>query len=336
MASEPVTREPEFNPYAAPTTELGGGALIDFYRTDSRRFTYGEVWRIAPNPFTFLVAALLKTLWIPLPRNFAIAHPHELTFVAWEDMPPHVVEKWRTRLSECQEAGLHRVFCHRLPCHGITREAIACILQSDDRCCSASLTYTRVENAATVKEVARMHIASRLEDGRRAITVDSRAYFDPPPDGIVQPVLGKSVAEMLQRHRDWIASLGATPVPRDPKDLPRVVLENEQQSIDHMVKRRAYVRITERELARVERSGRTETPPEWLNSAWYRLLVGAERVLFAVLLLTVAWGWIVPLRGPEPLGEALIRFALFLGSFAGFFLVKIIRFVLKRSRRSAS
>ncbi|MDR3639645.1 MAG: hypothetical protein P4L84_37945 [Isosphaeraceae bacterium] len=331
---ETIAHEPDFNPYAAPTTELGGGTLTEFYRTDSRRFTYGELWRISPNPLAFVIAAVLKTIRVRLPRNFAFACPQELTLVAWDDIAPHVIEKWANRLKECDEAGFHRIFCHSLPCHGITREAVSCVLQTDDRLCMASLNYVRVENMATIKEVSRLTIASRLRDDRRAMTLDYRSYLDPPPDRILQPVVGKSAPEMLRRHRDWIAGIGATAVPLEPKDLPRIVLERERESVQRMVERGVYVRTTERELAQVARRGGGETPPEVINSTLYRFLRGAERVLVVVMLVAIVFDWIAPVRGPALTLQALFRLGLFAGGFACFLLVKIIQFALKRSKRS--
>jgi hypothetical protein len=139
---------------------------------------------------------------------------------------------------------------------------------------------------------------------------------------------------MLARHREWIAGMGEVPVARDPKDLPQLTLENEQSTIDHMIRRGLFVPVTARELALVERRGAQATPPDVVNSKLYRALRFAERVFFVVMLVALALEWAAPRRGPRPIEEALFRLALLGGSLAALCLIKIVQYALKRPYRT--
>jgi len=328
--------EADTNPYAAPRASLERGALTDFYRTDSRRFSYGEYWRLSPNPLGFLIAATLKTLRVSLPHSHAFGYPHELALVAWEDIEPYVKEKWGPRLRQCEEAGFHRLFCYCISCCGITREGVCCVLQSDDRLYTVGLNYVRVENATVVKEVVTTTLSSRLRDDRRVVAVDYRNYLDPAPDQLLQFVPRKSIAEMWERHRDWIAEIGGTPVPRDPSELPQAVLQREQQLIEHMVGRGLYVRLSARELAQIERRGGAQTAPAVLNRPVYRFLSRAERVLLIVMVVGIVLFWINPDPGGGPLIGPLTQLLLLVGSLGGIALVKVAQLALKRSHQAGS
>lgn len=329
------TRESESNPYSAPRTGPDIGVLTDFYRTDSRRFSYAEYWRLSPNPLGFVVAAIFKTIRVPLPGKFALGYPHELTLVAWEDVEPHVMEKWSARLKQCEEAGYRRVFCHRLTCRGVTRETLSCFLLSDDRLSTVTLNYVRAENSVVLKEVVTTALASRLQDGRLALTFDYWGYLDPKPDEVVRRVSGKPIQETLERHRDWIAGLGAIPVPLDPNDLPQLVLKREQQSIEYRAARGLLVRLSAHELARIERQGTRETAPKVFNSPFFRLLQGTQRVLFIVMFVTAVSTW-VDLGIAAPMRRGLIQLLLMLGCFAGLALVNIVKLALRQSDRSVT
>ena len=69
--------DPEFNPYASPKTD--SKAPIRHYRVVLWRLTYVECWRMAPNPLTFVILAMFKTLRVPVETVSAVTYPARLT-----------------------------------------------------------------------------------------------------------------------------------------------------------------------------------------------------------------------------------------------------------------
>ncbi len=203
--------DPEFNPYAAPKTD--SKAPIRHYRVVLWRLTYVECWRIAPNPLSFVLMALLKTFRVPVATVSAVTYPARLELVGIHEIPPYVLDRWRQVLDACPDLGLRTKFCLRVPVLG-RAETFNMVLVRDDGEFTVTLTFERyiVQNRERIYVAT--NIASRLNDDRRAVTTDNRRVVALLPEIVTQAVTGPlSLPEMVAAHRDWLAANALTVIP---------------------------------------------------------------------------------------------------------------------------
>jgi hypothetical protein len=275
--------EAEFNPYAAPRSD--GRELTPYYRVVSQKIRYAEYWRITPNVVSFLVLAAFKTLRVPFPFRSAIHYPERLTLVDTDQIPPHVHELWRAPLDALERLGYRSALCYTTPALGVNKEILVLILLPPDGLISVTLIYHRTQVVSKINEVVTIASSSRLADGRWAGTRNSRAFFDGAPDVIIQVVPGGNVEQVIAKHRDWLASMGATLVPIAEESLAKVTLERERIAIENLIERGAFARMTEREVeAYARQSQATETPPP--SPADRRYLGGLRRIGQVFLVAT--------------------------------------------------
>ena len=202
--------DPEFNPYAAPQTD--SKAPIRHYRAVLWRLTYVELWRIVPNPLSFVLLALFKTLRIPVETVSAVTYPARLDLVDIHEIPPYVLDRWRPALDACPDLGLRTKFCQRVPVLG-RAENFNMVLVRDDGEFTLTLTFERYIVKNRERIYVTTNIASRLNDDRRAVTTDNRRGVALLPDVVMQAVTGRSLPEMVAAHRDWLAANALTVIP---------------------------------------------------------------------------------------------------------------------------
>jgi hypothetical protein len=293
------SREADFNPYAAPRADLGHDDPTDVYQVVSTRVSYAEYWRLSNGPISFLVLALFKTLRIRFQFQGAVSYPRSIDLVPTGQIPAHVLERWRGHLDECEALGLRLVLCYKIPTIGVTKETLAAVLRSDDGLRNVGLVYTRVEAMTIVREKVIISAGSELEGGRRAHTRNDREYLDLPPSYIVQVVRNRSVGELLDRHRDWVASRGWTVVPFPRDGLEDRLVRREQELVEFLVDRGVLVPMTRRELERFIRKTAGGVDPAAVNLKALRAIGMAQRVLWLASVALLAYVLIAPPRTPR-------------------------------------
>ncbi len=327
MSRFDASDDPEFNPYAAPKTD--SKAPIRHYRVVLWRLTYVECWRIAPNPVSFVLLALFKTLRVPVATVSAVTYPARLDLVDIHEIPPYVLDRWRPALDACPDLGLRTKFCQRVPVLG-RAENLNMVLVRDDGEFTVTLTFERyiVQNRERIYVAT--NIASRLNDDRRAVTTDNRRAVALLPEIVTQAVTGRSLPEMVAAHRDWLAANALTVIPVPEASLERMILARLQATFDRNVERGLYVRISERDYEKLaQQSSRALRPP---SRAWQVL----SKIEFSLWLVLVALGVysIVSgghlIGGPKLFGADVI--VVFFGLFVLTLLVGAIRSLVARSQ----
>ncbi len=320
--------EPDFNPYAAPQADLGRDEPTDFHKIVSTRVSYAEYWRLSEGPLSFFIYALLKTLRVPFLFPTAVPYPRAIDRVPTDQIPAHVLERWRGPLDEGEALGLRLVLCYTIPAIGAAKEILAAVLRSDDGLRVVGLVYTRVEAMTVVREKVILSAGTELDDGRRAITRNDRAYLNMPPSYVVQVVRDRSVAEVIDRHRDWVASRGWTAGLSRPDDLEGGLLRREQELVEFLLGRGVLVPMSRRELERFVRKTAGGVDPAAVNLKALRAVEIARRGLWFVavaVLLCVLFG---PKQVP-PVAAALTW--TMITCLLGFFGLGAVRFFLIRS-----
>lgn len=327
MSRFDASDDPEFNPYAAPKTD--SKAPIRHYRVVLWRLTYVECWRIAPNPLSFVLLALFKTLRVPVATVSAVTYPARLDLVDIHEIPPYVLDRWRPALDACPDLGLRTKFCQRVPVLG-RAENFNMVLVRDDGEFTVSLTFERyiVQNRERIYVTT--NIASRLNDDRRAVTTDNRRAVALLPDVVTQAVTGRSPPEMVAAHRDWLAANALTVIPVPEASLERTILARLQATFDRNVERGLYVRISESDYEKLaQQSSRGLRPP---SRAWQVL----SKIEFSLWLVLVAVGVYSIVSGGHLIGGPKLFGAgvtvVFFGLFVLALLVGAIRSLVARSR----
>ena len=327
MARFDASDDPEFNPYAAPETDRN--APIRHYRVVLWRLTYVECWRIAPNPLSFVLLALFKTLRVPVATVSAVTYPAQLDLVDIQEIPPYMLDRWRPALDACPDLGLRTKFCLRVPVLG-RAENFNMVLVRDDGEFTVSLTFERYIIQNRERIYVTTNIASRLNDDRRAVTTDNRRAVALLPDVVTQAVTGRSPPEMVAAHRDWLAANALTVIPVPEASLERTILARLQATFDRNVERGLYVRISESDYEKLaQQSSRGLRPP---SRAWQVL----SKIEFSLWLVLVAVGVYSMVSGGHLIGGPKLFGAgvtvVFFGLFVLALLVGAIRSLVARSR----
>jgi hypothetical protein len=327
MSRFDASDDPEFNPYAAPKTD--SKAPIRHYRVVLWRLTYVECWRIAPNPLSFVLLALFKTLRVPVATVSAVTYPTGLDLVDIHEIPAYVLDRWRPALDACPDLGLRTKFCQRVPVLG-RAENFNMVLVRDDGEFTVTLTFERyiVQNRERIYVTT--NIASRLNDDRRAVTTDNRRAVALLPEIVTQAVTGRSLPEMVAAHRDWLAANALTVIPVPEASLERTILARLQAAFDRNVERGLYVPISERDYEKLaQQSSRGLRPP---SRAWQVL----SKIEFSLWLVLVAVGVYSIVSGGHLIGGPKLFGAdvtvVFFGLFVLALLVGAIRSLVARSR----
>ena len=218
--------------------------MTEYYRIDGQALTYAEYWRMSPGVFGFTIAAFLKLIRCPMSFTFSIPRPDALTFVEQADVPGWVRRRWEHAMDVCQDEGLRRQFFYTVPTLEDYREGYVASFLFPDRLAGAALIAVAHKN----KRKTSFSCVSRLPGRQYLITSDQRLQMEQHPDDEVVRLVGALPEDILDRHREEIARPDTRPVPLDPADWPRFVLEREQRHIDYHRVRGVYVRMTEDEV----------------------------------------------------------------------------------------
>jgi hypothetical protein len=325
-----ATDDPEFNPYAAPKTD--GSVATRCYRVVYWRLTYGECWRLSSNVISFLFLALLKTLRFPGSTFSAVIYPEQLDLVDFDQIPAHVVDRWRPALEACPGLGLRMKLCQRVPTLG-SAENFTMVHVRDDGEFTVSLAYQRIVARTRERIFATIAVASRLSDGRRAVTTDRRQSLALAPELIVQALPGRPLPELIAGHRDWLLANALTSVPIPENTVESVILSRLQAQFDRNIERRLYVPISEREYERLIRRTPHGLPPP---SRFMRLLTALERGLLAMMLTLGAYilfAGNLGVVGPWlPISELFI---IFCALFVVALLLGVVRYLVALHRQTA-
>lgn len=328
----PTASSPDFNPYAAPLSDLDEPSA-DLYRIVSTRVSLGEYWRLSPGLVSFLILAFFRILRVPTPFffPFGFTRPRRLDLVEFDHLPSHVRNHWEGPLAEFEAGGLRPVFAYSLPVLGSLKDAYAIILRADDGRLHGSLSYLRNQVGTTTKEVVAATASSRLPDGRRVATSNARPFLNPPPEYQVRHLTSLSAREVLTKHLEWLASSGWTPEPIAEADLPGAIIHNEQRHIDFQVERGVLAPMAareERRLAKLSDSGPPQPTTRLGKTA--ASLRKLEWIGMSGLFLWLLLVFSVPTDAPQGAED---RFAVTLGFLGVVFALKAVRFGLKQLDR---
>jgi hypothetical protein len=236
-------------------------AGVAFYRMRLNKLRFRELRRGA----TLWQACLLKYLtpldWsaeavVPVPRA------ERLILLNWEDVPRHAQRCMEPWTAEAAESGYATALIYTLPMLG-RQEAFSMILGDAEGLILLSLLYARVrvrlvpdDDQYSDEELFEASLLSILPDNRLLVTGTRVSELDPIPAHDVQICEDADWPTLMAVHRRRLESPGRSGLQRVAvADLPALVLQWNQQEIDHRVARGVYQRMSREDIDRFAEEG---------------------------------------------------------------------------------
>lgn len=223
--------------------------MTRYYILDPRRLRYRELWRIIPNPLTFVVAALFKTIGAPFGDGSLVPLIDRVREFPWDVLP----DEARTALAEpvaaWEAAGFRRLFAHELPSVQKVRYLASVVLLAPDGLAYCSVTYIRRPDRTLLSN----SLFTRFRDDTLGLTTDQRHEVDDEP-GVrrSQQPRGLPPAELWDRHRAAVdgpwAAAGHFAVRLDDAAVRATVVEVERREVEFNVARGVLVPATDEEF----------------------------------------------------------------------------------------
>jgi hypothetical protein len=221
------------------------------YKVDSRRRTYAELWRQAPNLRGFFRVALGKLLGVQQPCTFGIRRPEALNRHTAPEVPAPVRQRLEPVLAKCMELNMPFQFYATVDATiGSQAKAYMATVLHADGSTWASATTVVVRNRT---RPAMFNCFSLLHDGRYVVTSDHAWKLAPHPGDLVERLVGAPPEAVEARHSERLAEPGRRAVHVRPEELERTILTREQRHVDYQIERGVYVPMTEDEFERIRR-----------------------------------------------------------------------------------
>ena len=221
--------------------------MTTYYRVDGWKLTYAEYLRMAPDPFSFLIAAVRKFIGFPVRFGFAIPRPDRLFIVDFAELPDVAASAMRPLVHKARAMGLRLGFYHRLAIPEPHRiGAAAALLDGAEWTC----LYVIFGKDGEQRQV-QMTCASRFADDSLAVTTTMPETMEPVPRSHIERYPGADPPTLYARHQEHLerlASRGLVPLRIDPDRLADFVLEWELRYLDFHIGRGVFVPMSDAEL----------------------------------------------------------------------------------------
>jgi hypothetical protein len=221
-----------------------------YYKVHGGRLTFGEYRRMAPDPFTFLICAVMK-LFGGMSFDFSVPRIDELHYLDEADLPRAGAKKMKGPIKKLTEAGFALRFHHEAPLLESHRLGVAAVLVSQDRKTVALVMYGKEKDVEKVQ----VSCFSRFADGNFGATTTQKKEMTPNPANKVAYHPGVPADELVELHREhlaeWDEEDGLRPRKLDDAGVAAAVLEGEQQYIDFHAERGVLVPMSKAEVRRI-------------------------------------------------------------------------------------
>ncbi len=294
---------------------------LNYYRLNLSAISYGELRRLAKNWIEFGLAALFKTFRITLRQPFAQARPTHLMRIAPEAVSPVVQSMLKNPLDEARELGMEEGIWYSAPLIGSAENVVVARRMPDGEGVFDCTAFLAVQNGITIEKKVTTSFVTDLRNDRILQTAAGHNDIDFPPSFDREILRTRSLAKVLERHRDRLAMAGATAIRINSEDeLEQIRLKAEQAIFDFNIEREVFVPLTESEVAQVKSQSASDgsAPSDaavspsgyWMNwTCWFS-------IGFGVFLLS---------DGPGNEAQNIFRGALVGGGVLGLIILAVIR-----------
>ncbi len=241
-----------------PTTELASlwTARSDpspspwgtYFRTDTTRLTFRELWRISSRLPVSLAACLKKVLGLRHPARWAVCHEDAIRVVPASEILEPVVE-------EFQRLGARLVFYHTGATVG-NLEAFAAVLLPSEHDAVILVTWVRAQFSGPGKESSGYVVTSHLQDGTFLSTTNHPRRLNTPPEYRVLRLRDGTPSAVFRRHQHALGEAESSAIRvRNDEEAKNMILEIKHRTFQWHVARGVWVPLTHEELARLGIAG---------------------------------------------------------------------------------
>jgi hypothetical protein len=221
-----------------------------YFRTDSTRLHFRELWGIHSRLHVFLAACVMKLLGLRGPRRTAVLHEDLIRVIPEADVPLDGMRQMWPAIDEFERAGARLAFYHAVSGTGQLR-GCAAVLLPPERNAFISVTWATARASGRGAE-SHGFIVSGFSDGTYLATTGSRARFDPAPGVQAFRYRGAAPEELMRRHQQHLAQSPLPPLPvESAAQAERILLAMKRHTFEWNVQRGIWVPLTDRELARL-------------------------------------------------------------------------------------
>jgi hypothetical protein len=218
-----------------------------YFRTETRRLTFRELWGIHPRFPVFLAACVMKVFRLPGSRRMAALHEEVIRAIPADRVPAAALRKLGPPAEEFQRLGARLAFYHTVSGTG-PMQGCAAVLLPPEHNAVISVTWATARATGPGSE-ANLAIASELRDGTYLATSGNRLRFHPPPGVTVFRYRGAPPSELLSRHQQHLAQGPTLPMPvENAGQAEQVLLGMKRHSFEWNVRRGIWVPLAPEEL----------------------------------------------------------------------------------------
>lgn len=216
----------------------------EFYKVDGGKLSLREYWRMAGNPFVFLIAAIAK-LFGGLPIPTYAAKVDQLHLRTLEELPEECGNLLRPAFEAMPARGYRLLFLHEVPQLVRGNFTAGGVFLADDR---RSFAVVLAARSGTVAQVAH-HFVIRDSDHYFIVTNEKPALKQRPHRTVIY-LTGRSPDEVHARFQEE-RDRHMTADQWNDADLRTLILREEQEFIEFHAARGVLKRMSESEIREV-------------------------------------------------------------------------------------
>jgi hypothetical protein len=223
-----------------------------YYRTDTTRLSYRELWRLSSSVRGFLLACVRKVFRLRAPVTWAVRHDDTITVLSAEKVPVHAMRALQPLVEEFERLDARLAFFQSVPATQ-NLQSYAAILLPREQDAVIVVAWARAQISRRGREgTAVCAITSRLQDGTFFSTTNRPSRFDRPPEFRALRWRNARPAELSRRHKQVLEESGPRAIPiRDAQEAEEVLQEVKRRNFEWYLSRGVYVPLTSAEQARL-------------------------------------------------------------------------------------
>jgi hypothetical protein len=212
-----------------------------YYRIDTRRLRFAELWRISPG-LGFLVGALKKILGVPLRVGTLVPWLDRLEVLPRGGLPPDVAGAVEPVASQWAALGFRRVLDYTVDMRDPGSRAFAAALLAPDGRAIAQVMFVEVRRGELVRRRVESNCAARFEDGRWCGVSSGRKRMDAPPEFCSANRPGSPPAQLYDLLQKAAAACSPSPpMAWREEEVEGVIVGINNLAVEFNVQRGVYV-----------------------------------------------------------------------------------------------
>ncbi len=214
-----------------------------YYRVDTRKLTYAELWRVSPG-LGFAVGAVLKTLLIPIQVSTIVPYVDEITLVGPETLDEDVKLALSIPSSGWTSLGFRPAFHYTVPLRGDGMRSAAVVFLSADELTVAQTAFVEKTVGLVTRREVVSFCFSRFDDGTFLGESSAAKRFNSPPEFDSRSLPGGSSEQLFSLHEERLREGKHGRPARIGRDgLKALITFLNNRHVEYMAQRGVYVPV---------------------------------------------------------------------------------------------